>query len=60
MYLAGAGFEHALHIRQSTTGNVITECVKVDRHLQRQENGAKSQKTCFAQTDRRDLQLTDS
>jgi hypothetical protein len=30
-----AGFEHALHIRQSTMGSVITECVKVDRHLQR-------------------------
>jgi hypothetical protein len=30
-----AGFEHLLHNRQSTTGNVITECVKVDRHLQR-------------------------
>jgi hypothetical protein len=30
-----AGFEHALHIRQSTTGGVITECVKFDfaRHL---------------------------
>jgi len=30
-----AGFEHALHIRQLTLGNVITECVKFDRHLQR-------------------------
>jgi hypothetical protein len=30
-----ARFEHVLHIRQSTMGNVITECVKVDRHLQR-------------------------
>jgi hypothetical protein len=32
-----AGFEHALHIRQSTMGSVITEClqVKFDRHLQR-------------------------
>jgi hypothetical protein len=25
-----------LHIRQSTMVNVITECVKVDRHLQRE------------------------
>jgi hypothetical protein len=31
-----AGFEHALHIRQSTMGNVITECVKFDRHLHRE------------------------
>ena len=30
-----AGIEHALHIRQLTLGNVITECVKVDRHLLR-------------------------
>jgi hypothetical protein len=32
-----ARFEHALHIRQSTMGSVITECVKVDRHLQRKK-----------------------
>jgi hypothetical protein len=31
-----ARFEHLLHSRQSTMGNVITECVKFDRHLQRQ------------------------
>ena len=32
-----AGFEHVLHIRQSTMGSVLTEClqIKVDRHLQR-------------------------
>ncbi len=30
-----AGFEHALHIRQSTMGSVITESLKVklERHL---------------------------
>jgi hypothetical protein len=31
-----AGFEHALHIRQSTVGSVSTECVKSERHLNRE------------------------
>jgi hypothetical protein len=29
-----AGFEHLLHIRQSTMGSVITECLNFVRHLQ--------------------------
>jgi hypothetical protein len=36
-----AGFEHALHVRQSTTRGLITECLKFDfeRHLQSSRKG---------------------
>ena len=29
-----AGFDNALHIRQSTMLSVITECVKAERHVE--------------------------
>jgi hypothetical protein len=29
-----AGFEHLLHVRQSTIGSVITERLKAERHLE--------------------------